>query len=649
MESCYEEKETNDCTEIIEENQKINESKVIIKEKEENSCKNSVNSTSTISTTNTVISINTNNPINTIETNNSFNSNIIKNLASITCPNCNFDILYNKIKEDIINGVNIKCSNCSQYFYSSKCPKCKEYFKIDEFIHEGELITCQKCNNQYLQTSCIIKNCEEHFYFVKPKNYTNLPNGIIHDHKKQLVFQKISCYFCLRPIDFITREQNDINRYYEAQKVKCPYEECGKEFNRIICPKCTAVNIVDLGLFIFGRRIKCINCLYVFSKIYCSHCLRLNPLEKSEFKYGEFQCRFSGCSKTSHIANCLHCQAINYFKITEGQFLIQGQPIKCANCEDIFQSVICPGCHHLNPFPEGDFIFGKLYKCKFKGICNKKFMVLVCGNCRSFSVASEEIEGKKYTCVKCKTLLSNFGCPFCKQSILDTNSSYEKGQIMRCPYCEKEFSFCRCYDCRKLIYYKRKSSILGKVVTCECGKKSVNIICPTCKIRISISDLVNDLENGEKINCPSCNKDFEYKENEELNKKENIYYKNLKCIETLKGLKFDFGHGAIDENYLEKQKIFDIDNKSFNKGSSNILQNESDCFMKSISDLSKSSIQMKNKLCIVCQCYEKESIFYPCGHRCTCYKCAVYYFEVYKKCPRCQEDAKGIIPKIYYT
>ena len=55
-------------------------------------------------------------------------------------------------------------------FVEIKCPKCKEYFKIDEFIHEGELITCQKCNNQYLQTSCIIKNCEEHFYFVKPKN-----------------------------------------------------------------------------------------------------------------------------------------------------------------------------------------------------------------------------------------------------------------------------------------------------------------------------------------------------------------------------------------------------------------------------------------------------------------------------------------------
>ena len=59
------------------------------------------------------------------------------------------------------------------------------------------------------------------------------------------------------------------------------------------------------------------------------------------------------------------------------QFLIQGQTIKCGACEKLFQSVICPGCHNLNPFPKADFILGKLYKCKFKGICNKKLMVLV--------------------------------------------------------------------------------------------------------------------------------------------------------------------------------------------------------------------------------------------------------------------------------
>jgi hypothetical protein len=27
----------------------------------------------------------------------------------------------------------------------------------------------------------------------------------------------------------------------------------------------------------------------------------------------------------------------------------------------------------------------------------------------------------------------------------------------------------------------------------------------------------------------------------------------------------------------------------------------------------------------------------------------VYYYEVYHKCPRCQQDAKGIIPKIFYV
>ena len=57
---------------------------------------------------------------------------------------------------------------------------------------------------------------------------------------------------------------------------------------------------------------------------------------------------------------------------------------------------------------------------------------------------------------------------------------------------------------------------------------------------------------------------------------------------------------------------------------------------------------IKGKLCILCQCNEKESIFYPCGHRHTCYKCSVYYFEVFKKCPRCDKPAEAIIKKIYY-
>ena len=51
--------------------------------------------------------------------------------------------------------------------------------------------------------------------------------------------------------------------------------------------------------------------------------------------------------------------------------------------------------------------------------------------------------------------------------------------------------------------------------------------------------------------------------------------------------------------------------------------------------------------CIVCHNNLKESVFYPCGHRCTCYNCAVIIFAVNKKCPKCNNDAECIIKKVY--
>ena len=77
-------------------------------------------------------------------------------------------------------------------------------------------------------------------------------------------------------------------------------------------------------------------------------------------------------------------------------------------------------------------------------------------------------------------------------------------------------------------------------------------------------------------------------------------------------------------------------------------QNETDYSLnKNDKDISKIEEQLKKQLCIICQCYEKQSIFFPCAHRCTCYKCALYYFEVFQKCPKCGQNAQAIIPKIY--
>ena len=50
---------------------------------------------------------------------------------------------------------------------------------------------------------------------------------------------------------------------------------------------------------------------------------------------------------------------------------------------------------------------------------------------------------------------------------------------------------------------------------------------------------------------------------------------------------------------------------------------------------------------MICHNNIKESIFYPCGHRCTCYNCAVIIFVVNKKCPKCNQEASCIIKKVY--
>ena len=52
-------------------------------------------------------------------------------------------------------------------------------------------------------------------------------------------------------------------------------------------------------------------------------------------------------------------------------------------------------------------------------------------------------------------------------------------------------------------------------------------------------------------------------------------------------------------------------------------------------------------VCIVCYNNLKESVFYPCGHRCVCYNCALIVFEVNKKCPKCNQEAKCIIKKVF--
>ena len=204
------------------------------------------------------------------------------------------------------------------------------------------------------------------------------------------------------------------------------------------------------------------------------------------------------------------------------------------------------------------------------------------------------------------------------------------GEIVKCPSCKEKYSFCRCYECQNLIYEKNRS-ILGLSVSCvSCKKIFLNIICPNCNTNIYFLDRNKDIEEGEKIKCEKCSKEFVYQKNPDNN---NEYSGNLFVLESIKGEQINFGKAQVDENYLSIENLMIKTN----------LYNDFDDNEK-INEIKKSK---KSNLCILCHCNIKESTFYPCGHMCACYKCAVLFFEINKKCPRCNSISEAIVPKIY--
>lgn len=577
-----------------------------------------------------------------------------KNFIFVLCKFCNKKIYYNSVSLPLngLNGVNIKCpySSCGKYFYLTICPKCKYNQSIPKIIKEGELIKCienKNCGYEYLQVRCPRKDCDDVNYFSRPKNFCNSPNGILYNHKKKIIFQKLTCNFCIRPIVYYSDEKK-INRYYDSMIITCPYEDCKKIFNRIICLICSEINIIEGGYYIMGHKIKCTKCSNYFGKLLCPKCLKNNPLTKSFFKTGEIRCSYTSCAQKSLIINCIHCRRMNVFDTNEKSnneinenSPIPGRLIICAykDCGKKFNEVYCPSCNELNPFPEGNFSFGKVYKCLYS-FCSKNYQFFVCPNCLKYSRTLDSHEGKKYICSHCNTSLANWQCPFCKISILDKNSSFKLGQMVRCPSCLNEYSFCRCYQCQKLIFSEKNQYILGMAMRCKsCEIYSVNVVCPNCNIYISILDRVEDMKDKEKIKCGNCDKEFEYekKENNMINEDE-IYWKNLSFLKEVKGEQVQFGESKVDEKYLSLENLFI---------KSNLYEDDDE---NNNHNICNQNVTLKNKisnLCILCHCDKKESVFYPCGHRCTCYKCAVYYFEMYKKCPRCDKFSEAIVPKIY--
>ncbi len=563
----------------------------------------------------------------------------------ISCVYCSKKIFMKihpkEVKYNGLNGYNIKCpyKSCNQIFYFTKCPKCALVQKQKKAINEGKIITClnEKCNFQYIQVNCPIKYCIDLLSFEKPKFYSNFPIGIMLLHKNEIMYQKINCYYCCRPIAFASTK-NHKNKYCEAQKVECPYSDCKKTFNRIICPTCCEEIYINDGWYEMGSKVKCHKCHTVFGKILCPSCGKMNTCEENFFKLGLMKCGFHNCLNDNNMINCLFCRKLNIFS-KETQ--ISGQVIKCGYCQNTFNEIFCPFCKQTNPFPLADFSFGKVYKCQYL-TCMKEFQFLICPECNIHSFTKEKQEGQTLKCEKCKTLFMNWGCPFCKSNIMDKDTTLQMGRMIRCPSekCNKIYSFIRCSGCKKLIFSKENENITGKAIKCpyaNCRVYTLTTYCPKCKVKTIYTGKKTSLNEGEKIICENCKITYEFQKNN------TIYNGNLKVLEQINGKTIDFGVGEADENYLAIQKLF------FNVKSNNYPS----IFISEPSDknsLDKYSNKSKNSNlgeCIVCHNNLRESIFFPCGHRCVCYNCAVILFAVSKRCPKCNQEASCIIKRVY--
>lgn len=53
----------------------------------------------------------------------------------------------------------------------------------------------------------------------------------------------------------------------------------------------------------------------------------------------------------------------------------------------------------------------------------------------------------------------------------------------------------------------------------------------------------------------------------------------------------------------------------------------------------------EGKECIICGELNKDAVFLPCSHNCTCHECAVLHFNG-ANCPMCRQKIKQII-RIY--
>ena len=552
-------------------------------------------------------------------------NNCKKDYSFIKCIECSKIIFFEKIEKD---SYNIQCPyiSCGQINCIIKCEnkECRKKITYKKNIFQGDEIKCSNCQYKFKKVKCPSKKCSK--YIIYDNNDFLEGHSIQCKHGENvLIFQKVGCWHCGRHCIW----NNSKGKFYiQGQMIICPYRECERASNKVICPKCLTPTAITKGNLDMGKKIMCNKCNNIYNIYFCPFCKKTDYGNGNPIAGTNIICKY--CKGAFCFINCFFCKQINFWKNPNNY--LPCQTVICVNegCKKKNALILCPSCKQINYFSKGVFILGQKYICSYRE-CKKEFSILYCGKCNKTHVKQADLDPKIfYTCEICKNLMPTIQCPKCfKFCVLENDSKILNHSNFKCPYkdCGQIFYYYLCPFCNHDFNTDTDISVNLKCPFQNCNKIYTYFKCKKCQKENYIEKIDNNQMEFEEFNCLYCNEN-----NEIINNHTHDLLINLKKTNIKQGEKYVFDNPEEDDydrsviNSLIHIKEYEIP----------FIENEN-----SISEKDKHT-----SMCVVCLSKEIEWILVPCGHKCVCQDCGRIIKERDKKCPICKQEIIGALDKV---
>ena len=538
------------------------------------------------------------------------------------CLECSSIIYFTKIDYD---GYNIQCPyvSCNAIGCTVKCEKCNKKIFYKNKYSQGDKIKCSNCQNVFKKVKCPSKECQKSI--ILGENFLE-GQPLKCEHKDgTFIFQKVGCWYCGRHCIW----NNTKGKFYiDGQTIICPYKECERMTNKVICPKCLNSSVITRGNLDMGKKINCLikGCENVYNIYFCPFCKKTNYGDGSPIAGENLTCQF--CKESFTFVNCFFCKQINFWKKPNNYLPCQTVVCSNENCRKKSALIPCPFCRRVNHFSRGVFILGQKYACSYRE-CKNEFVILYCGKCNMTHIKKASLDPNiLYICDHCQNLMPTIQCPKCfKFCCLGNTTTIETHTTLKCPYekCGQVFYYYRCPFCKHDFNSDKYITSNIKCPFQNCSKEYTYFKCKKC-LKDNYDESSMDCE---EINCKFCNE-----QNNIINQPDANKFSNLKKAYITQGEKYVFDNPEEDPydrsiiNSLIQTKIYEI---PFSEKGASIISGDNENYVKT---------------CVICLANPIEWILAPCGHKCVCGTCGKIIKEKFKKCPICKEIIIGVLEKV---